>query len=41
MDLLWKEKRLREAFLALEDGTVFNGYSVGYRTIFQGKKCLS
>ena len=30
MDLLWKEKRAREAFLALEDGTVFNGYSVGY-----------
>ena len=30
MDFLWKEKRAREAFLALEDGTVFNGYSVGY-----------
>lgn len=25
----WKEKRERRAFLALEDGTVFRGYSVG------------
>jgi len=25
----WKEKREKQAFLALEDGTVFRGYSVG------------
>ncbi|MGL4853673.1 MAG: glutamine-hydrolyzing carbamoyl-phosphate synthase small subunit [Lentisphaeria bacterium] len=25
----WKEKREKKAFLALEDGTVFHGYSVG------------
>lgn len=25
----WKEKRERKAFLALEDGTIFRGYSVG------------
>ena len=25
----WKEKRDKKAFLALEDGTVFRGYSVG------------
>ena len=25
----WREKRLKKAFLALEDGTVFRGYSVG------------
>ena len=26
----WKEQREKRAFLALADGTVFHGYSVGY-----------
>ena len=29
MEYRWKEKRKRRAFLALADGTVFRGYSVG------------
>ena len=29
LKLLWKKQRLKKAFLALEDGTVFAGYSVG------------
>ncbi len=29
MDYLWQKKRERKAFLALADGTVFHGYSVG------------
>jgi len=29
MTYSWKEKRERNAFLALEDGTIFRGYSVG------------
>ena len=28
----WKEKREKPAFLALEDGTIFRGYSVGAAT---------
>ena len=29
MDYQWKKRRERNAFLALEDGTVFHGYSFG------------
>lgn len=33
----WKEKRERKAFLALEDGTVLRGYSVGAETSAVGE----
>ncbi len=33
----WKEQRERNAFLALEDGTVFRGYSVGADTDREGE----
>ena len=29
MSFNWKEKRLKKAFLALENGEVFKGYSFG------------
>ncbi len=33
----WKEKREKKAFLALEDGTIFRGYSVGASTDMVGE----
>jgi carbamoyl-phosphate synthase small subunit len=33
----WKEKREKKAFLALEDGTIFRGYSVGAPTDMVGE----
>ena len=33
----WKEQREKKAFLALEDGTIFRGYSIGANVDREGE----